>query len=115
MAGVIFISAACSVLLLGIPNSIEFLVSMLLLPSLYLHFLIQRIFSSLVFLSFFAIASAIMRLFVSACAQKVGWCFRAHVRSEEVGSARSASKSCDLTLLIRIPAFHIFFTAATLL
>ena len=50
-AGVIVISEACSVLLLCAYTSLN-LVSGLLLPSLYLHFFIQRIFSLLVIIDY---------------------------------------------------------------
>ena len=63
------------------------LVSALLLPSLYLHFLIQRIFNLLVHSLFFAIASAItLRA-------------RMHIKSRHRACARMRTKRVKLIYL----------------
>ena len=68
-AGVIDNSEACSVLLLCAYSLLN-LVSGLLLPSLYLRFLIQRILSLLVYSLFLPLH--LQYLYKHACAQKVG-------------------------------------------
>ena len=79
-AGVIFISAACSVLLLHIPNSIENFLSLCFCCHPLSPFLIQRIFSLLVYSLFCYCICNNVSSYTHAHKKWLVNCFRAHVR-----------------------------------